>query len=359
MVVSPSDVPNQGPLFVKVTAILTVIATILVSYRILWKAVHNSTITADDVIILCSMIIQIVNTVMGDLACYYAFGRHSVDVIRTGGNPVLALKYFWLFQILYKLVLSLNKLSFLASYLRVFPTRKFRLICWITVAVILSGACGFVSATIFQCIPVRASWEKHIPSTCIANARFRWSWAGYNTFMDIWVCLLPLPVLAQLRLDRIRKIGVMLVFIMGLFVCITSVIRMWAMVDSTTTKDPTWGSFDALMWSAIEASTGIICACLPFLKHPIQRLIPSWFGSLSTRSWRSRSHTRPGYPMSRLESQSGGPTHKRNGDYNDKGVDEDVESMGSQGPIVKNQIVLKTDIVMRSERRGVDHGYFI
>lgn len=51
---------------------------------------------------------QIVNTVMGDLgmifhnvdaintklypACHYAFGRHKADIVRTGGNVVLALK---------------------------------------------------------------------------------------------------------------------------------------------------------------------------------------------------------------------------------------------------------------------------
>lgn len=216
--------------------------------------------------------------------------------------------------------------------------------CWITIALVLSGTFGFVIATIFQCIPVHASWHKDIPKKCVKNAEFRWSWAGYNTAMDIWVCLMPLPVLARLQLDRIRKIGVMIVFCMGLFVCITSIVRMSAMAESTKTNDPTWGSFDALMWSAIEASTGIICACLPFLKHPIQRLIPSWFVSLSNGS----KKTRPSYRMSRLGSQSG----TRTGGHRDEDYygEADAESMGSQGPIAKGQIVMKTDIVMRSER---------
>ncbi|KAE8374704.1 plasma membrane Pth11-like protein [Aspergillus bertholletiae] len=348
MVLDPSDVPNKGPLFVKVTAVLTAIAFILVTYRILWKVFMKSKIAADDAIISFSMIIQIINTVMGDLACHYAFGRHRADVIRTGGNRVLALKFFWLFQIFYKLVLCLNKLSFLAFYLRLFPTPKFRLICWITTGLVVSSTFGFVIATIFQCTPVHASWHKEIPKKCIKNADFRWSWAAYNTIMDIWVCLMPLPVLAQLHLDRIRKVGVMLVFSMGLFVCITSIIRMWAMVESTKTNDPTWGSFDALLWSAIEASTGIICACLPFLKHPIQRLIPSWFVSLSNGSRKSRSRTRPSYRMSRLGSQSGIRTgEQRDEDYYGEA---DAESMGSQGPITKGQIVMKTDIVLSSER---------
>ncbi|BAE54632.1 unnamed protein product [Aspergillus oryzae RIB40] len=96
MVLSPSDVPNKGPLFVKVTAVLTVIAFILVAYRIVWKVYMKSKIATDDAIISFSMAIQIVNTVMGDLACHYAFGRHRADVARTGGNRVLALKWYQL-----------------------------------------------------------------------------------------------------------------------------------------------------------------------------------------------------------------------------------------------------------------------
>ncbi|OJZ86925.1 plasma membrane protein Pth11-like protein [Aspergillus piperis CBS 112811] len=347
MAVSPLDVPNKGPEFVKVTAVLTCIAFVLVVCRLTWKGYVQGRFAVDDGIIAFSMAMQIVNTVMGDLACHYAFGRHKADIVRTGGNVVLALKYFWLFQIFYKLVLCLNKLSFLTFYLRVFPNRIFRTICWITIGLVLASTFGFVIATIFQCTPVRASWYKHIPKKCVQNAPFRWSWAGYNTAMDIWVCLLPLPVLAQLQLDRIRKIGVMLVFCMGLFVCVTSIIRMWAMEKSTTTTDPTWGSFDALLWSAIEASTGIICACLPFLKHPIQKVLPGLFGSLSNGSRKSRSRTRPSYRMSRLGSRSGNGT--RNVDADICGDEDDSESVGSQGPIAKNQIIVKTGISMHSE----------
>lgn len=56
MVLSPSDVPNKGPLFVKVTAVLTVIAFILVAYRIVWKVYMKSKISTDDAIISFSMV---------------------------------------------------------------------------------------------------------------------------------------------------------------------------------------------------------------------------------------------------------------------------------------------------------------
>lgn len=64
MVLDPSDVPNKGPLFVKVTAILTAIAFILVAYRMLWKVYMKSKIAADDAIITCSMVFRTLASVV-------------------------------------------------------------------------------------------------------------------------------------------------------------------------------------------------------------------------------------------------------------------------------------------------------
>lgn len=220
-------------------------------------------------------------------------------------------------------------------------------------AIVISGTFGFIMATIFQCIPIESNWNKHIHKTCINNAIFRWCWAGYNTLMDIWVCLMPMPLLARLQLDTARKVGVMIVFSFGLFVCITSIIRMRAMEESTTTDDPTWGSFDALTWSAIEASTGIICACLPFLKHPLKQIFPRLFSSFTTSG---KTRSRPSYGLSKLESRNGtqvstGGTKPWTDTTNNAwtNIENDNGSTGSQEPIAHNQIMLKTDISLRSE----------
>ena len=50
--------------------------------------------------------------------------------------------------------------------------------------------------------------------------------------------------------------------------CIASIVRMTYLIGSSKTKDPTWGSYSALMWTVIEANISIICACLPPLRGP-------------------------------------------------------------------------------------------
>ncbi|KAL1966722.1 hypothetical protein VTN77DRAFT_3919 [Rasamsonia byssochlamydoides] len=341
MEASHAPVPNKAPVFFIVTSILVAIAFSLVVYRFVYGWTMRKALSGDDIVIGLSMTTQIITTLIGDMAVHYGFGRHKQDVDRSGGNLILALKYFWLFQVFYKLVLCLTKLSFIVFYLRIFPSKGFHHICFLTMAVIVTGVIGFVFATIFQCVPIAGSWDKNIHSHCIDNSWFRWWWAGYNTGTDLWVFLMPMPLLAQLQLDLVRKIGVMLMFALGLFVCITSVIRMRALVESTTTTDPTWGSFDALLWSAIEASCGIICACLPFLKHPIKYIFPKLFSSLGGSR---HSRSRPTYKLSALSSRGGG-TRRATGQW----TNLENASIRSHEPIAPNQIMMKTDISLKTD----------
>lgn len=205
------------------------------------------------------------------------------------------------------MVLCLNKLSFLFLYMRIFPTPKFRILCLASIAVIIGGSIGFIVVTIFQCLPVQKYWDRSVPGHCIDNAAFRWSWAPFNTILDVWVCVIPLPVIRRLQMNTFKKVGIMLLFSLGLFVCVTSIVRMSALVDSTTTKDITWGSFMALLWSSIEASCGLICTCLPFLKQPLNKLFP---GLQSHRPESSNRRKNDNYHRLKLNSRVEGPNRE-------------------------------------------------
>lgn len=245
----------------------------------------------------------------------------------------------------YKFVLCLNKLSFLFLYMRLFPTPKFRIVCLASIAIVAGGTLGFVVATIMQCIPIEKYWERPLPGHCVDNMAFRWSWAPFNTILDIWVCLMPLPVIRRLQMDTLKKAGIMLLFVLGLFVCVTSIIRMEALVDSTTTHDATWGSFMALLWSSIEASTGIVCACIPYLKQPIKKLFPilrSRFHSSSLSSPEKQNHYVE-KPIRRKEPAI--PTLLSGGPGDEEEWTEDVERRSGE-------ISPKNDACLTSDERS-------
>lgn len=74
------------------------------------------------------------------------------------------------------------------------------------------------------------------------------------------VCFFPpsLPLFATYLTDRIS-------------VCIVSILRITSFNQSNQ-NDPTYTSIDTAMWSSIEQSVGIVCACLPTLRPLFRRL---------------------------------------------------------------------------------------
>lgn len=269
-------------------------------------------------------------------------------------------QYFFLFQLTYKMVLAFNKLSFLFLYHRVFQVRWFRIVCVATIIIVVSGTFSFVVATVFQCTPIQKSWERKMPGHCINNAAFRWAWASWNTIMDLWVCLMPIPVISKLQMDPGKRAGLIIVFLLGVFVCVTSIIRMHALTSSVATTDPTWGSLPAFVWSAVEASTGLICACLPSLKQPVSKCFPNLFQRTRSRSYPNTYEM--GKPGSGLNSRT---TNHRNsqwkGDWSDKGGTTVSatrlgrhDSADSTERIISGRIMMTTDISMRSEGASLD-----
>lgn len=54
---------------------------------------------------------------------------------------------------------------------------------------------------------------------------------------------------------------------------------MTTLDQSSKALDLTQGTLLSTMWTTIEASTAIVCACLPMLRTPVQRLVPRLFPS--------------------------------------------------------------------------------
>jgi hypothetical protein len=188
---------------------------------------------------------------------------------------------FYLDQIFYKLTINLTKLSILFLYLRIFTQPWFRRTCWSCVIAVSAYALASIAATIFQCTPIPHLWDKttYPTATCINVTAFWYANAIYNVITDI-VILASVPgVVWKLKLPFRQKLGLTAVFGLGIFVCATSILRMTTLGQSSKTLDPTQGTLLSTMWTTIEASTAILCACLPMLRTPVQRLVPRLFPS--------------------------------------------------------------------------------
>jgi hypothetical protein len=119
-------------------------------------------------------------------------------------------------QVLYATAVTLTKISIIASYIRVFPTRTFHYFMYITAAVIIGLWVCAVLVTIFQCSPVRAAWDFTLENRkCIPILKFFYAAASVNIATDLILCIAPLPLCWKLRIGVNERIILCMLFAVG------------------------------------------------------------------------------------------------------------------------------------------------
>ncbi|KAF2492177.1 hypothetical protein BU16DRAFT_105746 [Lophium mytilinum] len=364
--------PGQDKYLRAVPIALTVIATVLVAARMFTVWRHRGFLGLEEAMVICSNAVMIGFCIILNLAAQYGFGHHTKDIPKMGGNVHTALKYYFLSQLFYKVNITFNKLAFLLLYLRVFSTPLFRKICRATLAVIVLGSFAFVIATIFQCTPIRKSWNKaNVPGHCINNSWFRWTWAAFNLLSDIFVFTLPLPVIGRLQMTLAKKLGLMILFTLGLFVCITTAIRMKALVQSTHAVDQPWDSCTTNLWSFIEAAMGLICACLISLRKAASACFPGLLSSVGKSKssqyaygYGSNARRAPGVGSQRL-SEYGLENMESTRNHDGKMLGQSFTTVGHHHELRKTEsqdhilrgITVQRDVSVRSEQVSEEMPY--
>ncbi|KAJ5982847.1 hypothetical protein N7481_004946 [Penicillium waksmanii] len=230
-------------------------------------------------------------------SCTYGFGQHVANL--TTENKAKTLKVFLTFtsrchpkvlsqppQAFYKLTMNMTKMSILMLYLRIFIQRWFRMVCYALLCIIASYMVAAFFASIFQCIPVAKAWNKAIPGSCIDITTNWYANAGFSIATDIIILALPMYPIYNSRIVLDRKIALMMVFALGAFVAVTSIIRMQTLDFSSKSPDTTY-DLTSSIWTMIEENMAIICACLPMMWTPLARLFPSF---LSTNQRATSNH---------------------------------------------------------------------
>lgn len=125
-----------------------------------------------------------------------------------------AYQAFWASLIAYYLSLGLTKSSILLQYHRVFPTRKFQVVCWCLFAVVVGYTIWTVFGSIFACVPVQAFWTKE-RARCIDQFAMWFTNAAINIMTDFAIILLPMPVIRRLQLGKRQKSALIGIFAVG------------------------------------------------------------------------------------------------------------------------------------------------
>ncbi|CAI6087887.1 unnamed protein product [Clonostachys chloroleuca] len=141
-----------------------------------------------------------------------------------------ALKYFYICESFYILSLALCEVSVLFFYLRIFPSQKFLIATYVSIAIIMVPSVVLIFIQIFQCMPIHWVWHSwrlaYYRDRCMDIHTITFVAAGLNIFQDLVVLLLPLPSLFRLKMEKRSKWGIIVMFSLGIFITITSCIRL-------------------------------------------------------------------------------------------------------------------------------------
>ncbi|GAB7357543.1 hypothetical protein MBLNU459_g0060t1 [Dothideomycetes sp. NU459] len=292
---------SRGYQAVTVSIVATALAMLIVIARI-WTRARS--MGSEDWTILVSFTFSVTLTVLIGIEVIHGQGRHYNTISASEMKSLY--KAFWASVPVYQAALSITKISILLQYFRVFVGQNIRRGTIILMAITVIYGIWSVCSTAFSCAPISYFWDKDIPGGRCLNLNAIWfSNASLNIVTDVAIFVLPIPVLSELHLPKRQKWGLMGVFALGAFVCLTSILRLRALYDLSASQDVTWNNGPAAYWSSLEVNIGIICASLPTLRKTISRFLPRVFSSNS----RSGNMNNSGVPTSGFRRFPGPASH--------------------------------------------------
>lgn len=114
--------------------------------------------------------------------------------------------------------------------------------------------------------------------------------ATSNTFTDVALILIVLPVIWKLKMNRRPKLALYGIVCLGWLGVAASAIRMIVVSRILKSKDPAWEAADMDIWSCVECNTSLICAAAPCIRPLLNKIKPSLLPSY-LRSWTGQGRT--------------------------------------------------------------------
>ncbi|KAI1460206.1 hypothetical protein F4805DRAFT_418594 [Annulohypoxylon moriforme] len=260
---------DLGPRTQAVAIAFIVLEVVIVTLRFSTRAIYKSRWGFDDYLIVPGLVFALGVCAITIIEVHIAgVGRHLAVLYATNPGAVVNwAKCGYAIECLYGVGVAFPKLSILASYLRIFTTKPYRITTYILIFLVSAIGLSVVVTSLSSCHPFSARWDTNLYVTNCINAPRFWQASNIpNVITDVMMLILPLPVVWGLHIDLKQKLALTGIFVLGSFGIIASIIRITVVFRVTTLSDGTWDSADIAMWSAIESGVYLIAACLPVLR---------------------------------------------------------------------------------------------
>ncbi|OTA99273.1 hypothetical protein M426DRAFT_89003 [Hypoxylon sp. CI-4A] len=185
----------------------------------------------------------------------------------TPNELLFTAKQFLVIDVCGSLAVAFVKISILDFLLSVFSSNvRFRIAAYILMGLSAGYGFSFAVASLAACTPFAANWDKvsYPDAKCINTSHFYIAQAGIGVTLDCLILALPIPLVWALSLRTSKKVGLTILFTIGILICVISITRLayntqeeWMAAHFTE-----YGAIASIV-GGLEANLSIVCACLP------------------------------------------------------------------------------------------------
>ncbi|KAH7389419.1 hypothetical protein DE146DRAFT_619851 [Phaeosphaeria sp. MPI-PUGE-AT-0046c] len=171
--------------------------------------------------------------------------------------------------------LGLIKSSILIMYKNIFAVRKFQIVVYVVLVLVVGWTISFSISHLFTCYPITAFIEPYYNNNCVETVPMFLALLFTDVIADIVILILPIPMVLNVKMELKKKLAVIFMLALGASVCAISITRVVATYSIAKEyikhpDDVIYYTAPVFFWTNIELSLGVVCACLPTLR-------PIWF----------------------------------------------------------------------------------
>ncbi|KAI9667129.1 MAG: hypothetical protein M1831_001306 [Alyxoria varia] len=195
-----------------------------------------------------------------------ALGQHNVPMTPEILKIMLSMKLTW------DVGIALSRISAIFFYRRVFfPGFIWRF--WIGIVINVAWFLMLFFYVIFSCNPPKLQWDNSVPGKCQPELPGQVLSSLTSVVIDLYILVMPIPTLWKLHMKPLKRVLMVLVFLLGYTVPVLSLGRFATTMKTNEilNDDPNWGFGLQGPWSILEVSISFIGITIPGIFFLVKR----------------------------------------------------------------------------------------
>ncbi|RYP29951.1 hypothetical protein DL767_006484 [Monosporascus sp. MG133] len=185
------------------------------------------------------------------------------------GDFINFLKFVFISSQVYIFAIVPIKVAILLEWLRIFVPRGTRnLVFWTSHILIWTNVIFYLSIVValnVACTPYEYNWNILLQGSCerVDTKDTNLSASVFNFLSDVLILLIPQRTIWKLQMTTNRKIGISIIFAIGLLGCGAALARLVETVLHATSPDFTYTFSAVMLCSGAELTCGFLIICIP------------------------------------------------------------------------------------------------